>query len=210
MFFILAQSSDASSSSQSTKVEKHTFRYIAVHCILNCQRLWVFHVFMLPKVRTSNYHLNQTSVLILLKLDNPQNVALLFRLCRAIMGNFNFLTISFVPSFIASLVAILVERPSRRNLLTLYVTNVVSLHDNDYVFYVTNLNCSPLIIHNPYLQASETVFRMAVWRKMVKPVPYGDVILFAASIASILHMYRSNPNNKDAIFSMLRWVLIWL
>lgn len=46
-------------------------------------------------------------------------------LLRAIMGNFNFLTISFVPSFMASLVAILVERPSRRNLLTLYVTNVV-------------------------------------------------------------------------------------
>lgn len=95
---------------------------------------------------------------------------------RAVIGNFNFLTISFVPSFIASLVAILVERPSRRNLLTVYVTNV----------------------------ASETLFRMAVWRKMVRPVPYGDVILFAVSIATILHMYRSGHDHKDAIFSMLR------
>lgn len=95
---------------------------------------------------------------------------------RAIMGNFNFLTISFVPSFMASLVAILVERPSRRNLLTLYVTNV----------------------------ASETLFRMAVWRKMVRPIPYGDVIIFASSIAAILHMYRSEHDSKDSIFSMLR------
>lgn len=95
---------------------------------------------------------------------------------RALVGSFNFLSIAFVPSFIASLVAILVERPSRRNLLTLYVTNV----------------------------ASETLFRMAVWRKMVKPIPYGDVILFAFSIASMLHMYRSEHPNKDAIFSMLR------
>ncbi|KAK3928012.1 Transmembrane protein 135 [Frankliniella fusca] len=95
---------------------------------------------------------------------------------RAIMGNFNFMTISYVPSFIASLVAILVERPSRRSLLTLYVTNV----------------------------ASETLFRMAVWRKMVKPIPYGDVMIFAVSIASVLYMYRKGHNSKDAIFSMLR------
>lgn len=67
---------------------------------------------------------------------------LIVLLLRAIMGNFNFLTISFVPSFMASLVAILVERPSRRNLLTLYVTNVVSylLYHSSVPIFLVNLD----------------------------------------------------------------------
>jgi len=48
---------------------------------------------------------------------------------RTITGHFNLLTVAFLPAFIASYVAIFVERPSRRGLLTLYVTNVVSICD---------------------------------------------------------------------------------
>lgn len=55
------------------------------------------------------------------------------------------------------------------------------------------------------MQASETLFRMAVWRKIVRPIPYGDVIIFASSIAAILHMYRREHDSKDSIFSMLRY-----
>jgi len=51
-------------------------------------------------------------------------------LFRKLFGHFNVLTVSFLPAFLASYVAILLERPSRRGLLALYVTNVVSYHCN--------------------------------------------------------------------------------
>lgn len=50
-------------------------------------------------------------------------------LFRKLLGHFNMLSVSFLPAFLASYVAILLERPSRRNLLALYVTNVVSYHE---------------------------------------------------------------------------------
>lgn len=49
-------------------------------------------------------------------------------LSRKLLGHFNVLSVSFLPAFLASYVAILLERPSRRSLLALYVTNVVSYH----------------------------------------------------------------------------------
>ncbi|KAG8296949.1 hypothetical protein J6590_045790 [Homalodisca vitripennis] len=97
--------------------------------------------------------------------------------CRKAIGNFNFLTVSFIPSFISSIIAILVERPSRRSLLSLYVTNV----------------------------ASETLFRMAVWRKWLKPIKYGEVIIFTVSSAALLYFYRGSHNKKDSIYSLLRF-----
>ncbi|XP_054269236.1 transmembrane protein 135-like [Macrosteles quadrilineatus] len=96
---------------------------------------------------------------------------------RKIIGNFNFLTVSFIPSFLSSIGAILVERPSRRSLLSLYVTNV----------------------------ASETLFRMAVWRKWVTPIKYGEVVIFSFSCALLLYLYRSSHNEKDSIYSLLRF-----
>ena len=48
-------------------------------------------------------------------------------LFRKILGYFNFLTLSFVPGWLSSFAAILVEKPSRRIMLATYVTNVVSI-----------------------------------------------------------------------------------
>lgn len=45
---------------------------------------------------------------------------------RNYVTNYNFLTVSFLPSFLSSLTAIILERPSRRTLLCLYVSNIVS------------------------------------------------------------------------------------
>jgi hypothetical protein len=44
---------------------------------------------------------------------------------RTIFGRFGVLSSGFFPSFIANLIAILVERPTRRPALAIYVTNVV-------------------------------------------------------------------------------------
>nr|CAD7441978.1 unnamed protein product [Timema bartmani] len=98
---------------------------------------------------------------------------------RNILGNFNVLTVSFVPALLSSYVAILLERPSRRGLLSLYVTNV----------------------------ASETLFRMASWRGLVRPLPYGEVIIFTTSIATLLFLYRSSHATSDSIYSLLRFVV---
>ncbi|XP_049804819.1 transmembrane protein 135-like isoform X2 [Schistocerca nitens] len=100
-------------------------------------------------------------------------------LLRRILGNFNFLTASFIPAFLASYTSILVERPSRRGLLCLYVTNV----------------------------ASETLFRMAVWRGWVKPIPYGEVLIFMTSVSGLLYFYRSNHISHDSIYGLLRFIV---
>lgn len=96
---------------------------------------------------------------------------------RKLFGGYNLLTASFVPSFISSICAILVERPSRRSLLSLYVTNV----------------------------ASETLFHMAVWRKWVKPVKYGEVVIFSLSISVLLFFYKGQHNINDPIYKLLRF-----
>lgn len=100
-------------------------------------------------------------------------------LIRRLVGNFNFLSVSFIPKFIVSIIAILLERPSRRALLALYVTNV----------------------------ASETVFRMAVARKIVTPVRYGEVFVFAASVAYLLFYYKGPGLPKDPVYSLLRFLV---
>ncbi|XP_075219449.1 transmembrane protein 135-like isoform X2 [Lycorma delicatula] len=96
---------------------------------------------------------------------------------RRIFGNYNVLTASFIPSFISNFFAIFVERPSRRGLLSLYVTNV----------------------------ASETLFHMAVWRKWVTPIRYGEVIIFITSVSFLLYCYRTQCNGKDPVYSLLRF-----
>ncbi|XP_058793116.1 transmembrane protein 135-like [Phymastichus coffea] len=98
---------------------------------------------------------------------------------RRLLGNFNILTVSFIPSFFSSLTAIILERPSRRTLLCLYVSNI----------------------------ATETLFRMAVYRGYVPVVPQGQVYIFAAGMATLLYLFRNNNNNSDSIYKILRIVL---
>ncbi|BES92314.1 Transmembrane protein 135 [Nesidiocoris tenuis] len=98
---------------------------------------------------------------------------------RRVLGRYNFYTASFLPSFLSSILSILIERPSRRVLLSLYVTNV----------------------------ASETLFRMAVSRKLIKPVQYGEVFVFSASSAFLLYIYRNHGLPKDPVYSLLKFLV---
>lgn len=127
-----------------------------------------------------------------------------FFLCliRYCAGSFNFYTVSFVPAFMSSMCALLLERPSRRGLLCLYVSNV----------------------------ATETLFNMACARGYCQPIPYGQVLIFGASISVLLYYFRcglhQNPmaaihainpinnntivmshTNKDSIYDVLRFVV---
>lgn len=94
---------------------------------------------------------------------------------------YNFFTVSYVPAFMSSVCALLIERPSRRGLLCLYVSNV----------------------------ATETLFNMAVARNMVTPIRNGQVWIFGVSIAAIIYYFRSGMHHQhnDSIFDILRFVL---
>lgn len=90
---------------------------------------------------------------------------------RKYWGGFNFFTFSFVPAWFASLAAILIERPSRRGMLAIYVSNV----------------------------ASETLFNMAVVRNWVRPVSGGSCMLFGASAAAMLMIYRMGDDQQEEV-----------
>jgi hypothetical protein len=99
------------------------------------------------------------------------------------LGNFNILTISAIPAFLSSVFSILIERPSRRTLLCLYVSNV----------------------------ATETLWNMALSRNMVRNIKYGDTAIFAVGMAVLLTYYKSGyhkqPDGKtDSMFGVLRLV----
>lgn len=117
-----------------------------------------------------------------------------FILCvlRQYVGSFNFYTASFVPAFLASMFSLAIERPTRRNLLALYVANV----------------------------ATETLFNMACSRGYCRPLPYGQVLIFGASMSVLLYYFRcglhqgklpelNRPGHsgKDSIYDILRFVV---
>lgn len=102
-------------------------------------------------------------------------------LIRRFAGNFNFYSVSYIPAFMSALCAILIERPSRRGLLTLYVSNV----------------------------ATETLWNMAHSRGYVRNIPYGQVLLFGTSITMLLYFFRRGLHHtqKDSLFDIIRFVL---
>lgn len=110
---------------------------------------------------------------------------------REYLGRYNFYTVSFVPAFMSSMCALMVERPSRRNLLCLYVSNV----------------------------ATEALFNMACSRGYCRPIPYGQVLIFGASVSTLLYYFRcglhqvptpaihGKATSKDSIYDVLRFVV---
>ncbi|KAG8190011.1 hypothetical protein JTE90_000110 [Oedothorax gibbosus] len=95
----------------------------------------------------------------------------IFCLFRRAMGKFYYLHCSYLPAFAASFLAILVERQNRRGPLALYVTNV----------------------------ATETIFRMATARGIIKPIENGQVWLFSATMAMYLYLIRKHGFTKDFV-----------
>lgn len=94
---------------------------------------------------------------------------------RNLLGRYYFGTVAFVPSFLSSLTAIMVERPARRPLLTLYVANV----------------------------ATEALWKMAESRNWVHSISHGQTLIFGTSISILLYLYRKGTST-DSIFNILR------
>lgn len=102
-----------------------------------------------------------------------------FCVVRHILHHFNFLSASFLPGFIGSLMAIFVERPERRVMLSIYVTNV----------------------------ASECLWNSAVGHGYARPIPRGEVLVFAAAMAVLGYSFRAQAPISQLINSILQLFL---
>uniref|UniRef100_A0A8C5CF37 Transmembrane protein 135 n=1 Tax=Gadus morhua TaxID=8049 RepID=A0A8C5CF37_GADMO len=86
-----------------------------------------------------------------------------FCILRKLLGGFNSWSAGFGAALPASYIAILIERKSRRGLLTIYMTNL----------------------------ATETLFRMAVTRGIINPLKHGEVLLFCITASLYMFFFRS-------------------
>ncbi|XP_011209523.1 transmembrane protein 135 [Bactrocera dorsalis] len=101
-------------------------------------------------------------------------------LLRRLIGRYYCATVAFVPCFISSFASILVERPARRPLLTLYVANL----------------------------ATETLWHLAEARGYVRSIAQGQALIFGISISALLYLYRLGLHKttcKDSLFNILRF-----
>ncbi len=97
-----------------------------------------------------------------------------FCLSRHLFGRFYYSLVACVPGFFGSLLAILVERPSRRRALAFYVANI----------------------------ASETAYRILASRGYISPVPGGRAMLFTGAIVSLLFLFETGAL-KDPLLSFV-------
>ncbi|XP_055628459.1 transmembrane protein 135-like [Toxorhynchites rutilus septentrionalis] len=100
---------------------------------------------------------------------------------RQLFGSYNFYTAAYIPAYLAAFFSIMVERPSRRGLLCLYVSNV----------------------------ATETGWNILKSRGMVKSLPFGEIVIFGLSTATLLYFYRLNRQKdyKDSMFDVFQFAL---
>nr|XP_020665091.1 transmembrane protein 135 [Pogona vitticeps] len=102
-----------------------------------------------------------------------------FCILRRILGKFYFWTSGFGAALPASYVAILIERKSRRGLLTIYMANL----------------------------ATETLFRMGVSRGTITPLRHGEVLLFCITAALFMFFFRCKDGLKGFTFSALKFIV---
>ncbi|XP_039704212.1 transmembrane protein 135 isoform X3 [Pteropus medius] len=99
-----------------------------------------------------------------------------FCILRKILGKFYLWSPGFGAALPASYVAILIERKSRRGLLTIYMANL----------------------------ATETLFRMGVARGTITTLRNGEVLLFCITAAMYMFFFRCKDGLKGFTFSALR------
>ncbi|XP_075448679.1 transmembrane protein 135 [Ascaphus truei] len=102
-----------------------------------------------------------------------------FCILRRILGRFYFWSPGFGAALPASYFAILIERKSRRGLLTIYMANL----------------------------ATETLFRMSVTRGYIKPIRNGEVLLFCITAALYMFFFRCKDGLKGFAFSALKFIV---
>ncbi|KAM9763389.1 transmembrane protein 135 isoform 1-T1 [Dama dama] len=102
-----------------------------------------------------------------------------FCILRKILGKFYLWSPGFGAALPSSYVAILIERKSRRGLLTIYMANL----------------------------ATETLFRMGVARGVITTLRNGEVLLFCITAAMYMFFFRCKDGLKGFTFSALRFIV---
>ncbi|XP_041055636.1 transmembrane protein 135 isoform X1 [Carcharodon carcharias] len=102
-----------------------------------------------------------------------------FCILRKLLGKFYIWSAGFGAALPASYLAILIERKSRRGLLTIYMANL----------------------------ATESIFRMAVTRGLITPVKHGEVLLFCFTAALYMFFFRCKDGLKGFAFSALKFIV---
>lgn len=95
---------------------------------------------------------------------------------RLVAGKFYYSITSVLPCFLGSYLAIFIERPARRAALTLYLVNI----------------------------ATECLFKVLVRAKRVKPIPQGEILLFALSMSILMYFNRTRGLSNDPISLVIR------
>ena len=102
-----------------------------------------------------------------------------FCMTRHVSGRFYYTLCATLPAFVGSLMAIQIERPSRRPALAFYCANI----------------------------ASECLFKIAVSRGYIRPIPNGEALLFTLSMTILLYMIRRNGFGSDPVSLALRFLM---
>ena len=110
---------------------------------------------------------------------NAYTILLFFCIFRSFTNGFYYRIHSFFPTFFAAFASILIEKPSRRFPLAIYVANI----------------------------ASECLFRIYVDSGYIKPLPNGEVWLFTASMATLLYLIKQQGYGKDPVSMALQFYL---
>lgn len=105
---------------------------------------------------------------------NGGMMVVMFCTFRKLLGNFYFYSVGLMPGILSSLCAILIERKNRRGALAVYMFN----------------------------QALDTTFNILKHDGYAKDIRYGEVYLFASTMALLMYMYRSN-NLPDGFIKVL-------
>ncbi|XP_068210009.1 transmembrane protein 135-like isoform X2 [Palaemon carinicauda] len=103
----------------------------------------------------------------------------IFCILRHLFRHVNFLSASFLPGFLSAFCAILVERPERRSLLAIYVTNV----------------------------ASESLWNTAKEYGYARPIPQGEILVFAGAMTILGYYFRSEKPLSRMINTILQFIL---
>ncbi|XP_061073174.1 transmembrane protein 135-like [Conger conger] len=102
-----------------------------------------------------------------------------FCILRRLLGRFYWWSAGFGAALPASYLAILIERKSRRGLLTIYMANL----------------------------ATETIFRMGVTRGVINPIKHGEVLLFCMTASLYMFFFRCKDGLQGFTFSALKFLV---
>lgn len=110
---------------------------------------------------------------------NAMTMLLGFCSVRKVTGKFYYTLCASLPAFVGSLMAIYIEKPSRRSALAFYVANI----------------------------ASECLFNIASNRGLIQTIPKGQVILFTISITILLFLVKRHGYGSDPVSLALRFLM---